>query len=637
MSFQNVLSAIGDVLDAQRVFSDETPFKTSSPEAKARNKCLKVLSTEMDQFIASRELEVIGEIPSTDFGRGIGVASPVAWLRIFDNSAPKATSGWHLCLFFGPGDPDFYLALSQGVQHGGGTKAGKKLSEEVRSSGKFPEEYVQKIDLGSGAKGRAYSSVSPLAKKITRSGLEEMGESGFVGLLLTFLSTLETVRSDHPQPIESPDQTLPAAWLLQVNSFLWDFDQFWADGNRETTFRVAQFFDLINPGDTVYIWKSGKKGGFVAVGTVIDGPQEIENLPHTLKYYGTDVDPLAVKPRIKIELEEKFESVIPRERFKELSPESIIFRAPQMGSPFPLDSAEVRGIERERGTLEDALVSDVSSLADDLLLPLEWIENVRDLLLKRRQIILQGPPGTGKTFFAKRLANAITTPQKVSLVQFHPSYAYEDFVEGFRPKEIDGRLGFEIKAGPLKQIAMEASADPNSLYILIIDEINRGNLAKVFGELYFLLEYREEEISLQYGDINERFSLPSNLLIIGTMNTADRSVVSLDAAIRRRFSFVELSPTSEPIKSLLADWLSAHEKPAHIAKLLDLVNEDIQDPRFKLGPSYFMSPTVEDDLVDIWNYQILPQLSEIHFGDQNILSRYQIDDLLRQLGVGETV
>ena len=142
------------------------------------------------------------------------------------------------------------------------------------------------------------------------------------------------------------------------------------------------------------------------------------------------------------------------------------------------------------------------------------------------------------------------------IVQFHPSYSYEDFVGGFRPVEDDGAHGVRYQRvdGPLRAIAAEAAADPTHPYVLIIDEINRGNIPKIFGELLFLLEYRQKEVRLQNWP-ETPFSLPKNLLLIGTMNTADRSIALVDAALRRRFYFVPFLPTAEPVKDVLGKWL----------------------------------------------------------------------------------
>ena len=201
---------------------------------------------------------------------------------------------------------------------------------------------------------------------------------------------------------------------------------------------------------------------------------------------------------------------------------------------------------------------DLAALAHRLLLPLDFLETVESLLDDKRQVIFQGPPGTGKTFVAKRLAECLAgSLDRIRLVQFHPSYAYEDFVQGYRPVlDEQGRATFTLRDGPLVEMAEVARADPDRAHFLVIDEINRGNLAKVFGELYFLLEYRDEAIRLQYSDAS--FTLPENLYIIGTMNTADRSIALVDLALRRRFHFVEFHPQTAPIEGLLKRWLGTH-------------------------------------------------------------------------------
>ena len=194
----------------------------------------------------------------------------------------------------------------------------------------------------------------------------------------------------------------------------------------------------------------------------------------------------------------------------------------------------VRITEKPQRTLSLSPVT--AELAADLLMDAAELEKIRDLLWERKQVIFYGPPGTGKTYLATRLARHLTEDGAVKLVQFHPSYTYEDFFEGYRPSPGgDGSLTFTLRAGPFRDFAEVAAANPSTAYILIIDEINRANLAKVFGELCFLLEYRDSSISLQYSPDKE-FTLPQNLFIIGTMNTADRSIARIDTAMRRRFS-----------------------------------------------------------------------------------------------------
>ena len=190
-----------------------------------------------------------------------------------------------------------------------------------------------------------------------------------------------------------------------------------------------------------------------------------------------------------------------------------------------------------------AYAANLAALADTVFLPTEFLREIETLLTEKKQVILQGPPGTGKTFVAQKLAAALAgSKDRVTLVQFHPSYAYEDFVQGYRPTLLDnGQPGFQLTDGPLLRAAEQARQNPDVNHFLIIDEINRGSVAKVFGELYFLLEYRDEPANLQYSD--EPFSLPPNLYIIGTMNTADRSIALVDLALCAvRFYFVEFHP-----------------------------------------------------------------------------------------------
>ena len=255
---------------------------------------------------------------------------------------------------------------------------------------------------------------------------------------------------------------------------------------------------------------------------------------------------------------------------------------------------------------------DLQTLADDMLLndpTVPFLEDIATLLYDKRQVIFQGPPGTGKTYVAQALANCLAgSDDRVTLVQFHPSYAYEDFVRGFRPTLKDGLAGFELQDGPLLRVAEKAQNNKDSKQFLIIDEINRGNLAKLFGELYFLLEYRDKKIRMQYQKEGEPdFSLPPNLYIIGTMNTADRSIALVDLALRRRFYFVEFHPDVEPVKSVLRKWLKKNNLNdlEGIADVVDQANELLkQDRHAAIGPSYFMKKGLDQKMVErVWKAQ----------------------------------
>ncbi|MEU1885973.1 AAA family ATPase [Micromonospora rifamycinica] len=291
------------------------------------------------------------------------------------------------------------------------------------------------------------------------------------------------------------------------------------------------------------------------------------------------------------------------------------------------DLPEVAGAELPEPTDE---------LAAELLIDREWLSETVDLLREKKQIVLYGPPGTGKTYLAQALAQFLTgqADDAYRLVQFHPSYSYEDFFEGFRPRATaDGGLGFALEPGPLRQLVAQAKDDPSQVHLLIIDEINRANLAKVFGELYFLLEYRDRGIQLQYSP-TEDFALPPNVYLIGTMNTADRSIALVDAAMRRRFYFQPLFPGERPLDGLLRAWLTKHDLPADRADLLDELNRVIGDRDAAVGPSYLMTTRAATDkgLARIWRNAILPLLEERHLGDGvDVDLRYGLDALRRRL------
>ena len=281
--------------------------------------------------------------------------------------------------------------------------------------------------------------------------------------------------------------------------------------------------------------------------------------------------------------------------------------------------------------------ADFSELAPELLYSEVDLRRIATLLDDKRQVIFQGPPGTGKTYVARELAEFLAeSDDDVTLVQFHPSYAYEDFVQGYRPALTEaGQAGFELRDGPLVQAAKAAKDQPHSPHFLIIDEINRGNLAKVFGELYFLLEYRNEDMRLQYGRVEDEqsFRLPENLYIIGTMNTADRSIALVDLALRRRFHFVEFHPDKLPVEGLLGRWLKENAPDmGWVADLVRRANSRLGDNKqAAIGPSYFMKQDLDEEKVRlIWEHNVLPYVEEHLYGEAERLDEFDLGKLRRE-------
>jgi len=311
----------------------------------------------------------------------------------------------------------------------------------------------------------------------------------------------------------------------------------------------------------------------------------------------------------------------PRAWTSELWEEFEAFRGPlstaseEPDEPYGVESEP----EGESSSPTDDLRDRLQELADEVLLPRAVIDELVALLHDKPQLILYGPPGTGKTFVALGLAAALAGDENRHVViQFHPSTSYEDFIEGLRPNVTSaGQVTYELKSGPLVSIAKAAAADPDHTYVLVIDEINRANLPKVFGELLFLLEYRRRTARLMYRP-EEPFSLPTNLLIIGTMNTADRSVALIDAAMRRRFNFMPFFPGQGPIEQILHRWLAANGLHPRAGRLLDAVNDELRTKlgdHQLIGPSHFMRPSLTDAaLKRIWDANVFPLLEEFFWG-----------------------
>ena len=282
------------------------------------------------------------------------------------------------------------------------------------------------------------------------------------------------------------------------------------------------------------------------------------------------------------------------------------------------------------------LTPSLEELADELLWDVEHLRKIKWLLRDKKQVIFQGPPGTGKTHVAQALAECLAgSRDRVRVVQFHPSYAYEDFVQGFRPTLEGGSHGFTLKDGPLLNMAKRAQEESDETHVLVIDEINRGNLAKVFGELYFLLEYRDVEMRLQYSD--KSFSLPENLWIIGTMNTADRSIALVDLALRRRFHFVEFHPDKAPVQGLLRRWLEEEASEMEwVADVVDRANEKLPDRHAAIGPTYFMRKDgLDEEMVGlIWEHNVLPYIEEQLYGEHGRMDEFDLKKLRRSADSG---
>lgn len=412
-------------------------------------------------------------------------------------------------------------------------------------------------------------------------------------------------------------------WWLNANPKIWSYSDiavgevqsytlYNENGNKR---RIFQNFLDAKAGDMIIGYESNPVKQIVAIGRV-SAEQDGEKLFfEKVEGLTSPIDYTTLKECPELERMEYFQN-----------PQGSLFKLTRGEYDFILDM-----IREENPVSTDAAIDAYakSDFLDEVYMTEKRYENLVAVLRNKKNIILQGAPGVGKTFAARRLAWSMMGEQddsRIEFVQFHQNYSYEDFMMGYKPVED----GFELKYGIFYRFCQKAANQPDKEFFFIIDEINRGNMSKIFGELLMLIEkdYRGTKATLAYNGLS--FSVPKNLYIIGMMNTADRSLAMIDYALRRRFSFFEVEPGFDTEGFIhYQNGLNNETLNELISKVKDLNHEIALDKSlgkgFCIGHSYFCGRDICTDewMHSIVDYDILPMLSEYWFDDPNKLQRWE--------------
>jgi hypothetical protein len=586
---------------------------------------------------------------------GQGNWTKVPWLALLDERETNTTQhGVYVVFLFRQDMSGVYLTLAQGV-----TEPKKKLGareardflhnnaagvrtliSDVKSHGFVFDDGIQlSADPGLGSD---YEDSVIAYKLYERNNVPD--DATIEGDLSEILNAYDKYLDDKKKPSRW--------WIFQSSPKYYDLTGA-LENLKEIKWLVTAHAQEMALGDIVYLWEAGEGAGLVASGVITSEPAPLQIDDNEQRF---------VLDRGKFEgsltrATLRVERILPQRLLRsELLLDDVLKGLSVILQP---QSTNFRVTESQASRIEELIamqlqpqqtqpgLSPLQQLSRIVYMPEAELTKIQRLLKSKRQIIFEGPPGSGKTFVARHFARFMagvpfddSPTQQVRIVQFHQSYGYEDFVEGIRPQSNGGTIEYNVVPGIFKRLCSDARADLDRKYVLVIDEINRGNISRIFGELLLLLEYRGLDVELPYQKDGEKFSIPPNLYLIGTMNTTDRSLAQIDYALRRRFFFYRLLAVKDGAAPVLRSWLDSQAEvgAAERDKLLMLfihLNTRVQKElgeHFQIGHSYFMDPRVgtTEGRSQLWEFAIMPLLEEYFYNRrdrQSLLKEFSLESL----------